>query len=148
MESGLEISKVTREDLQAVLRLWEASVRATHLFLTEEDIQFLIPFVEKAIASHELWCTKDVMGSPTAFLCVVDSKIEMLFVHPENRGKGIGRALTEYSISRFNAREVDVNEQNAQAVGFYEKLGFHVVGRSELDPTGKPFPILHMSLKP
>ncbi len=39
-----------------------------------------------------------------------------------------------------------VDEQNEQAVGFYLKMGFEVAGRSELDSTGKPFPLLHMAL--
>jgi putative acetyltransferase len=39
---------------------------------------------------------------------------------------------------------VDVNEQNPAARGFYEALGFVVVGRSPLDDGGRPFPILHM----
>jgi putative acetyltransferase len=37
-----------------------------------------------------------------------------------------------------------VNEQNPAACGFYEHLGFVVVGRSEVDGTGRPFPLLHM----
>jgi putative acetyltransferase len=39
---------------------------------------------------------------------------------------------------------VDVNEQNPEARGFYERLGFTVVARSELDGTGRPFPLLHL----
>jgi ribosomal protein S18 acetylase RimI-like enzyme len=39
---------------------------------------------------------------------------------------------------------VDVNEQNPAARGFYEALGFVVVGRSPLDEGGRPFPVLHM----
>lgn len=42
---------------------------------------------------------------------------------------------------------MDVNEQNAQARGFYEHEGFEVIGRSETDEQGEPFPILHMRLK-
>ncbi|AGN24357.1 acetyltransferase [Erysipelothrix rhusiopathiae SY1027] len=39
---------------------------------------------------------------------------------------------------------MDVNEQNYQARGFYEHLGFEVFERSEFDEAGRPFPILHM----
>jgi putative acetyltransferase len=41
---------------------------------------------------------------------------------------------------------VDVNEQNPAACRFYEACGFVVEGRSELDSTGRPFPLLHMRL--
>jgi putative acetyltransferase len=39
---------------------------------------------------------------------------------------------------------VDVNEQNPAAVRFYLACGFAVVGRSEVDDAGRPFPLLHM----
>jgi putative acetyltransferase len=74
-------------------------------------------------------------------------KIEMLFVAPQARGTGIGRQLISYAVNELNARYVDVNEQNPQAVGFYEKMGFEIFGRSELDAQGNPYPLLHMRLK-
>ena len=37
-------------------------------------------------------------------------------------------------------------EQNAQAAGFYARLGFRVTGRDATDPSGRPYPILHLSL--
>ena len=40
-----------------------------------------------------------------------------------------------------------MNEQNAQAVGFYEHMGYKVVSRDELDTEGKPYPILHLEWK-
>jgi putative acetyltransferase len=71
----------------------------------------------------------------------------MLFIHPEYRGKRIGKTLLDYSIGKLRITKVGVNEQNEQAVGFYKHCGFKTVGRSELDASGKPFPILHMELK-
>jgi putative acetyltransferase len=54
--------------------------------------------------------------------------------------------LLHHAIAAFGATELDVNEQNEQAVGFYRRMGFEVVGRSALDGTGKPYPLLHMRL--
>ena len=71
----------------------------------------------------------------------------MLFIHPEYRGRKIGKLLLDYSLENLAVTKVDVNEQNEQAVGFYTHCGFEVIGRSELDATGKPYPILHMELK-
>jgi putative acetyltransferase len=42
----------------------------------------------------------------------------------------------------------DVNEQNAQAVDFYEHLGFERTGRSEMDNQGRPYPLIHLRLPP
>lgn len=80
------------------------------------------------------------------FCGVHDGNIEMLFIAPEARGSGVGRLLVAHAIQRQGARRVDVDEQNAQALGFYQHLGFEVTGRSPLDGQGKPYPLLHMAL--
>ena len=41
---------------------------------------------------------------------------------------------------------MDVNEQNVSAAGFYAHRGFEVVGRSETDEAGRPYPLLHLRL--
>jgi putative acetyltransferase len=68
----------------------------------------------------------------------------MLFVKPQYFGAGIGCNLIKYAADNLNASKVDVNEQNLNAIGFYEKVGFRKVGRSELDGQGKPFPLIQM----
>lgn len=78
---------------------------------------------------------------------MADQNLEMLFIHPDYRGVNIGKTLLEYSIEHLSVTKVDVNEQNDQALGFYKHCGFVVKGRSELDSSGKPFPILHMELE-
>jgi len=143
-----EISKIHVDDFPRVIEVWEASVRATHHFLSEADIQFLKPLIPDAL-SHvaELACVRDGAGQVAGFLGVEDGKVEMLFIHPEWRGQGLGSRLLRYAVEVLGARLVDVNEQNEQAVGFYLRMGFKVEGRSELDSTGKPFPLLHMRLR-
>ncbi len=142
-----EISPVRPEDFSCMLEVWEASVRATHDFLSEADIQFIKPLVPDAFAQvRELSCVRDVTGQVIGFIGVEDAKVELLFVHPTFRGQGIGARLLNHAVKIRHARLVDVNEQNKQAVGFYLRMGFEVAGRSELDSTGKPFPLLHMTL--
>lgn len=141
------ISLATAGDRPRLFEVWESSVRATHHFLSEADIQFLIPLVKRLLARFTpLYCLRDVDGSAYAFLGVAGTNIDMLFVHADRRGQGAGRALVEYAVRKLGADAVDVNEQNEGAVGFYEHLGFRTVARSPLDSTGKPFPILHMRL--
>ena len=83
-------------------------------------------------------------GRAVAFMGIDGQKIEMLFVSPEVFGLGFGRRLVEYGLSALGVTAVDVNEQNPQARGFYEHMGFRVVGRSERDGQGTPHSILHM----
>jgi len=83
-------------------------------------------------------------GAITGFLGVTEQKIEMLFIHPDKRGQGIGNLLNQFAVEQLHTHKVDVNEQNEEAVGFYKKLGYEIVGRTEVDGLGKPFPILQM----
>lgn len=138
------ILPVQSTELPQIAELWEASVRATHDFLSEEDILFFRSFVENDyLPSANLYCVRE-NGAPVAFVGICNKEIETLFVHPDARGKGYGKHLLEFAVNELGADRVDVNEQNEQAVGFYRRMGFKVVGRDETDGYGKPFPILHM----
>ncbi|MBG0777245.1 MAG: acetyltransferase [Desulfovibrionaceae bacterium] len=138
----------TDADHDAIVELWEASVRATHHFLTEEEIVELRPVVRDALPAVDLHCARDAAGRLHGFLGVADGKVEMLFLAPGSRGRGVGRMLLEYAVRELGAARVDVNEQNPEALGFYGHLGFRVVGRSPLDGQGRPFPLLHLALEP
>ena len=92
-------------------------------------------------------CVRDEAGEVSGFVGVAGGKVEMLFVHPEWRGQGAGRTLLTYAVDVLGARTLDVNEQNPQAVGFYLRMGFEVVGRSNVDGMGKPYPLLYMRLR-
>jgi putative acetyltransferase len=149
--SQMKIEIVARRGqavFSALIEIWEASVSATHDFLDAKDIQALKPVVYEAIQGVETLVTaNDEHGIAAAFMGVERDKIEMLFVVPQMRGRGIGRQLVSYAVNELKARYVDVNEQNPQAAGFYGKMGFEVFGRSELDAQGNPYPLLRMRLK-
>ncbi len=95
----------------------------------------------------QLYAVRDAENKTLGFLGTSDDAIEMLFIHPDTRGTGIGSALLAYAVNELHLYKVDVNEQNEQAVGFYLHKGFSVVGRSELDGTGKPYPLMHLEMK-
>ena len=75
---------------------------------------------------------------------VDDGKLEMLFISPAERGRGLGRKLLEHGIKKYGVKELTVNEQNPQAKGFYEHMGFQVYKRTDLDEQGNPYPLLYM----
>ena len=143
---SLSFPERTDELTNALLRLWEASVQASHHFLTEEDIQRLAPFAGEAIRGIETLLVMYQGNRPVAFMGVENGKIEMLFVAPDSFGSGFGKRLVRIAIERHRARYVDVNEQNPEAEGFYRHLGFSVFERTETDEQGNPFPILKMRL--
>lgn len=135
-------------ELAALLAVWESSVRATHAFLAEADIVALRPQVREGLAAVSLRIARKAGGVEIAgFAGLYGDMLEMLFVQADARGRGVGRALVRRALDEGVTR-VDVNEQNPLAVGFYQRMGFVVTGRSSLDGQGRPFPLLHMCLKP
>ncbi|OKH87105.1 GNAT family N-acetyltransferase [Thalassospira sp. TSL5-1] len=141
------ISGTGPQDYNELISLWERSVRATHAFLVEKDILRLRDVIlDQYFDAVELFCARDENGVITGFIGIAKQRIEMLFVTPNMMGQGIGRALVADAITTHGITDVDVNEQNPDAVGFYQRMGFVVFGRSETDGEGNPFPILHMRL--
>ena len=135
-------------DYTRLVQIWENSVRATHDFLPDSYIDMLKNLVlSRYLDAVMLVCTKDVRQHITGFAGVSAGKVEMLFIDPRYRGQGLGRQLLGYAIEHMNADELDVNEQNPQALGFYLKQGFEVIGRTEHDGLGQPYPLLHMRLR-
>jgi putative acetyltransferase len=139
------IVPVTQNRFAELILIWEASVRATHDFLPEASIDELRPLILSTyLPALAVYAYEDEEGNLLGFAGVAACKLEMLFIAPNSRGQGIGKQLVEYVISQLGVNTVDVNEQNPQAVDFYVHIGFEVVGRSELDGQGNPFPLLHM----
>jgi putative acetyltransferase len=145
----MTIREATPADRDALLDIWLRSVRATHTFLTEDDIQSLLPLVrDAALPGLELWVLCGGVGTPVGFLGLDGAKVEALFLAPEWFRRGGGRRLLDHARRLKGALSVDVNEQNPGAVRFYEACGFTVVGRSEVDSAGRPFPLLHLREAP
>jgi putative acetyltransferase len=135
-------------DYPELTQVWEDSVRATHDFLPESYIQVLKKRVlTRYLDAVMLICTRDSRQHITGFAGVAAGKVEMLFIDPVHRGQGLGRQLLWYAIEHLNADQLDVNEQNPPAVGFYFKQGFEIIGRTEHDGMGQPYPLLHLRLK-
>ena len=135
-------------DYDELVQVWEASVRATHDFLPDSYIELLKNLVlTRYLDAVMLICTKDSRQRITGFAGIAAGKIEMLFIDPAHRGQGLGKQLLRYALEHLNAYELDVNEQNPQALGFYFKQGFEVIGRTEHDGMGQPYPLLHMRLR-
>ena len=131
-----------------MLEVWEDSVRATHLFLSNKEIENIKKYVPQALkgVSH-LIIIENEENLPIAFMGIEATRLEMLFVKNNERGKGLGKQLLKYGIENYNVNELTVNEQNPNAKRFYEYLGFKVYKRNERDEQGNPYPILYMRLE-
>lgn len=144
----IEVNKKTSTLINQLLEVWENSVRATHLFLSNEEIENIKKYIPQAISdiSH-LIIAKNDNNTPIAFMGIENEKLEMLFIRNNERGKGLGKKLLNYGIENYNINELVVNEQNPNAEGFYEHIGFKVYKRSEFDEQGNSYPILYMRLE-
>lgn len=141
----IEVKERTTTLVKQLLEVWESSVKATHLFLSEEEITNIKQYVPQAFAGVPiLVVAQDDNGKPIGFMGIADKMLEMLFIDNEFRGQGVGKQLLQYGIDTYGVNELAVNEQNPLAKGFYEHMGFKVYKRSELDEQGNPYPILYM----
>lgn len=133
--------------LEQLLNVWENSVRATHFFLAEADMEDIKKYVPQALRdiSH-LIVAENGQGVPAAFMGIEGQKLEMLFISPEETGRGLGRKLLQYGMQNFAINTLGVNEQNPQAKGFYEHMGFQVYKRTDHNEQGNPYPVLYMRL--
>lgn len=145
MSSPLTLQTPHVSDYPELVRIWEASVRATHDFLPDAYIVLLREYVlRRYLDAVMLVCCKDTAKRIRGFAGVANGRLDMLFVDPEFIGQGIGKRLLRYAVDELNAERLDVNEQNPKALGFYLHEGFEVSGRSETDGLGQPYPLLHM----
>lgn len=130
---------------EQLLEVWESSVRATHLFLSENEIQNIRQYVPQALKEiPHLLIAVNENQCPVGFMGIAEQHLEMLFIAHEERGKGIGKELLQYEIERYSVNNLAVNEQNPFAKGFYEHMGFAVYRRTELDEQGNAYPLLYM----
>ena len=146
MADLIVVSDRTPKLVEQLVNVWERSVRATHAFLSDAEIAEIKPFVPQALTGVETLIIAEENGGPAGFMGVQDGRLEMQFLDPEARGHGLGRRLLEHGVAHLGVTELTVNEQNPQAVGFYEHLGFKTYRRTELDEEGRPYPLLYMRL--
>ncbi len=131
--------------VEQLLKVWESSVKATHLFLSDDEISNIKQCVPQALTSVPvLVVAEDENGNPVGFMGIADSMLEMLFISNESRGQGIGKQLLQYGLENYSINKLAVNEQNPLAKGFYEHMGFEIYKRTELDEQGNPYPLLYM----
>ena len=130
-------------DVPRALAIWRAAVDATHGFLTPQDRADIDGMVQGFLAAAPLWLVDRPDGVAAGFLIMDGDLIDALFVDPAVHGRGIGTALVGHALSLAPNALVDASEQASNAAPFYEARGFVRTGRSETDPQGRPYPVIH-----
>ena len=141
----IEVSDRTTVVVEQLLQVWESSVKATHLFLSEDEINNIKQYVPQALADIPvLLVAENENGDLMGFMGVADNMLEMLFISNESRGHGIGKQLLQHGLENYSINQLAVNEQNPLAKEFYEHMGFEVYKRTDLDEQGNPYPLFYM----
>lgn len=142
-----EVQDRNNQLLTTLLKIWENSVLATHFFLSETEVNKIKEYVPSALSAvKHLIIAENDFKETVAFMGIEDNRLEMLFILPSERKKGIGKRLLIYGIQNYNINEVTVNEQNPQAIGFYKHMGFKTYRRTDFDEQGNSYPLLYMKL--
>lgn len=141
------VRKRTPELISKLIYVWELSVKATHLFLSEIKINEIKKNMPQTLSTIEnLVIAISGNGLIIGFMGIENKKLEMIFIIPEKIGQGIGKQLIKYAIQEFFIHEVSVNEQNKNAIGFYKRMGFKIYKRTDYDKQGRAYPLLYMKL--
>lgn len=143
----ITIRQSTSSDGERVVEIWRRAVDATHDFLSAEDRAAIDREVQDFLPGMPLWLAVEG-GTVLGFMGLSGSHLDALFIDPAHRGRGVGRLLVSHAVALERRLTTDVNEQNPQARGFYERLGFIAFGRSAIDDQGRPYPLIHMKLEP
>lgn len=126
---------------------WRSAVAATHDFLSPDDRARMEVEVSEFLPRAPAWLVFDAADRAVGFMVFRDGQIDALFVDASARGIGIGRLLVAHALARHPVLTTDTYEQNVQALGFYERLGFKPVGRSPTVGRGRPYPLIQLVLR-
>lgn len=116
--------------------------------LSQFEIEKIKQYVPQALKEiKHLIVVKNEKNNLIGFMGIENTKLEMLFIKDSERGKGIGKKLLQYGIEKYNINELTVNEQNPNAQGLYEHMGFKTYKRTKLDEQSNTYSILYMRLE-
>ena len=129
-----------------ILQVWAEAVRATHDFMTEDEITAFLPHLRRTDIPVDDFYGIFKQGQLAGFIGIIGNKVELLFIRPAFQGQGMGRQFLDFAVNKKGIYALDVYEENKRAYDFYTRLGFQVTGRLEHDSLGFAHPVLKMHL--
>ena len=92
----MKIQRYCESDLEALTDVWLRSVKATHHFLSEEDVAFFLPLVRlEPWCQMETWILESDDRKMAGFMSLEGDKMEALFIAPEYLHQGLARIMHE-----------------------------------------------------
>ena len=138
----LQIRVIRRDDHPALIELWVASWRETMPTIDFEARREWIARFLAERAHHTL--VADEAGALRGFASVEARLLHQLVVAPDAKGSGISQALMDTVKANATAGlDLEVNQENARAIRFYERHGFVCIGEGANPISGRS--TFHMS---
>ncbi|TKX28817.1 GNAT family N-acetyltransferase [Campylobacter sp. MIT 12-5580] len=142
----IQIKEKDENLLKTLFEIWQSSVRASHHFISQNDLQAIAKEIPSYLLNVEKLYIYKKESQILAFAGTNQNCLEMLFVGANMFGKGIGKALLNFCMQK-GVNELAVNEANTKALQFYQNMGFKISKRSEKDTQGRNYPLLFMKLE-
>ncbi len=137
-------------------RIWPSATRTLEDVVAnyrriQERVGIINPLSHQPPLRHILWEGDEVLAHASTFERVIATPngplpvmaLGAVAVHPEHRGKGLGRAVVQRAFERVDRGEFPVSLFQTGVVAFYEKLGAIPVANevvNSLSPDGPVTP--------
>lgn len=135
----MKIRMFQNGDMDAITEIYALS-KLDELRFESEEFE-LLPLEKDEKRLQELMASSIVVyddGGVLGYGAVFENEIRALFVHPQARGKGIGKCLLEHLISEVGKpATLYVAKSNAPAKAMYQKYGFEITKEFEAFYNGK-----------
>lgn len=134
------IRKATLQDVSRIAEISVFTKRMNYRPIFQNDkVSFgeiqVVPLAQEYMADPEklenIWVYDDEFVK--GFINVEGSRIQELYVDSFFQNQGIGAALIDYAIQKFDARYLFVLEKNERAIRFYQRHGFSLTDERELE---------------
>ena len=147
----MEIRPIAADDVDAVVRLWNATKRDTYDFIPQERGRSVADddafFREHILPRCAIWIAV-VRDEVVGFLAMRKSYVDRLYVHPGAQRRGVGTALLAKAIEISpGGIELHTHQKNTKARAFYDKAGLSVV-RFGISPPPESEPDMEYQWRP
>ena len=123
------IRKFEKNDINAVMEIWENENIRTHNFIAEEYWKDNYEYVKDVLPKADIYVyvlDEHIVG----FVGLNNNYIEGIFIDINNQHKGIGTSLLEKIKESKNSLTLSVYKKNVNAIKFYEKNNFIITSEN------------------
>ncbi|MBR5310118.1 MAG: GNAT family N-acetyltransferase [Oscillospiraceae bacterium] len=126
------ITKINDSNIKEAAKVYMLSWIESHKeicsneFIERHSLSYMIEFLKDKIKlGYDLFICYD-NKNPVGMVGInpADEEICLLYVLPEEQGKGFGSKLLEYALSKCRNPYITVLDTNKKAIDFYLKRGF------------------------